>query len=49
VREARDNDAAYVEPSDMLAELCEDNGALATERATTERMRESPRRAPRAG
>lgn len=25
-----DNDADYVEPSDMLAELCEDNKALAT-------------------
>ena len=25
-----DNDAAYVEPSDMLAELCEDNKALGT-------------------
>lgn len=25
-----DNDAEYVEPSDMLAELCEDNKALAT-------------------
>jgi starvation-inducible DNA-binding protein len=26
----RDNDAHYVEPSDMLAELCEDNRALAS-------------------
>ncbi len=25
-----DNDAVYVEPEDMLAELCEDNKALAT-------------------
>ncbi len=25
-----DNDASYVEPSDMLAELCEDNQTLAT-------------------
>src|SRR5262249_17319487 len=26
----RDNDAHYVEPSDMLAELCEDNRTLAS-------------------
>ena len=30
VQRVRDNDAAYVEPSDMLAELCEDNRRLAT-------------------
>ncbi len=29
LQRVRDNDAAYVEPSDMLAELCEDNRALA--------------------
>jgi len=30
LQRVRDNDAAYVEPSDMLAELCEDNRALTT-------------------
>ena len=30
IQRVRDNDAAYVEPSDMLAELCEDNRALAS-------------------
>jgi starvation-inducible DNA-binding protein len=29
LQRVRDNDAAFVEPSDMLAELCEDNRALA--------------------
>ncbi|TMQ49330.1 MAG: DNA starvation/stationary phase protection protein [Candidatus Eisenbacteria bacterium] len=28
LQRVRDNDATYVEPSDMLAELCEDNRAL---------------------
>src|SRR5437773_9231178 len=35
LQRVRDNDAAYVEPSDMLAELCEDNRAL------TSRLREA--------
>jgi starvation-inducible DNA-binding protein len=30
IQRTSDNDAAYVEPSDMLAELREDNKALAT-------------------
>ena len=30
LQRVRDNDAAYVEPSDMLAELAEDNRALTT-------------------
>jgi starvation-inducible DNA-binding protein len=35
LQRVRDNDAAFVEPSDMLAELCEDNRAL------TGRLREA--------
>src|SRR5258705_2793983 len=31
----RDNDADYVEPKDMLAELCEDNGQLAARMSDT--------------
>jgi starvation-inducible DNA-binding protein len=31
----RDNDADYVEPNDMLAELCEDNGQLAARMSET--------------
>jgi starvation-inducible DNA-binding protein len=31
----RDNDADYVEPKDMLAELCEDNGQLAARMSET--------------
>src|SRR5262245_25777175 len=30
IQRVRDNDATYVEPSDMLAELCDDNRTLAT-------------------
>ena len=30
LQRVQDNDAAYVEPSDMLAELCEDNRRLTT-------------------
>jgi starvation-inducible DNA-binding protein len=30
IQRVSDNDAAYVEPEDMLAELCEDNKMLAT-------------------
>ena len=29
IQRVQDNDAEYVEPSDMLAELCQDNGTLA--------------------
>ena len=39
-----DNDAAYVEPEDMLAELCEDNKTLTTRLARgPQRVRRTPR------
>ena len=43
VQRVRDNDAAYVEPSDMLAELCEDNRTLGSRLADAHGLSEGYR------